>query len=251
MTDAPRKRASPATGFLLALSMIPLMLAFRSTVIESFLVPSGSMEPTLRIGDRILAFKSAYGLRIPFTRIPITAPQVPERGDVVVFILPGSRNPDDWTSKVDFSPAFPSDDYVKRVVGLPGDTIEVRDGRVYVNGKASNTKDLGPYRFVDDECDAMNTRRRTESLGGHDYVVLQASEPGKRHQDWGPRKVPKGKVFVLGDNRDRSKDSRSIGFVPIDLIKAKALRIGMSMPVCAKGNELPPMRWNRVGSAVE
>jgi len=231
--------------------MIPLMLVFRSSVMESFLVPTGSMEPTLRIGDRILAWKSAYGLRYPFTRIPVGDIDTPERGDIVVFILPGTRDAGDWTDKVDFAPVFPSADYVKRVVAVPGDKVAVKDGRVVVNGKSVGGRDLGPYRYVDHECDPMQTRRRSEKVGSRDYVVLQASDEGKRRADWGPKTVPKNRVFVLGDNRDRSKDSRSFGFVPIHLIKAKAVRIGVSMPLCTTGDALPELRWKRIGSAIE
>lgn len=251
VTDSPKRRRGPGCGFLVTLGLLPLMLGVQSTVVESFLVPSGSMEPTLRIGDRILAWKFAYGLRVPFTRISLTGPVAPERGDIVVFVRPGSRDPDAWTAQIDIPSVVPSEDYVKRVVAVPGDTVAVRDGRVVVNGKGQGGEDLGPYRFVDGECDAMQTRRRSETLGSHDYVVLQAAEPGRRRADWGPKKVPKGKVAVLGDNRDRSKDSRSIGFVPIDLIKGKAVRIGLSVPACTTGDALPEIRWQRMGQALE
>ena len=242
---------SPGCSFLLAVGMLPLMLTMRSVGLESFLIPTGSMEPTLRIGDRVLASKSAYGLHIPFTRIPLTTVSPPERGDVVVFFKPGSRKKDDWTSIVDFTPVFPSNDYVKRVVALPGDTVAVRGGHVVVNGKKRRTSDLGPYRYVDHRCAPMKTRRRSETLGDRDYVVLHASEELRRMPDYGPKKVPKGKVFVLGDNRDRSQDSRDLGFVPIDHIKAKVSRVGLSMPTCVTGSDVPGLRWNRVGAAVE
>jgi signal peptidase I len=244
------RRLSPGCSFVLAVLLLPLMLVVRSVGVESFHIPSGSMEPTLRIGDRVLASKSAYALHLPFTRIALTARQQPRRGDIVVFFAPGSRDPSSWTAQVDFPPVFPSDDYVKRVVGLPGDTVSVVDGRAVVNGHQQGGAERGAYRFVDHRCAPMKTRRRTEELGDHRFVVLQAESVHRRMPDWGPKKVPRGKVFVLGDNRDRSKDSRAFGFVPIDHIKARAIGIGLSIPVCTASDALPEPRWKRIGTGV-
>ena len=119
------------------------VLLIRSLVAEPFRIPSGSMVPTLAIGDHILVTKYSYGMRWPITRIPMTDLEAPDRGDVIVFIFPGSSEgkPSHW---LDIPvPPFNSHDYVKRVIGLPGDTVEVRDNVIFINGVAQGALSCG------------------------------------------------------------------------------------------------------------
>ncbi len=247
---SPRKRFGPGCGFALALALLPAMMGFRSTLYESFYVPTGSMEPTLRIGDRLTATKFAYGWRIPFTRIPVGALKVPSRGDIVVFTRTPSEHKDTLWAQLDIAGLVPSSDYVKRVVAVPGDTVAVVDGEVVLNGTVRPAREEGPYRYVDHACKAMQTRRFSAGLDGVRHVILKASNARKRRPDWGPEKVPRGHVFMLGDNRDRSKDSRSYGFVPVRDIKARAGRVWASLPLCTPGSALPEVRWRRLGTSL-
>ena len=190
-----------------------LMLVFRSAVADWMYVPSGSMNPTIVEGDRILVDKAAYGLRVPFTTARLTQGEDPRRGDIVIF-----DSPEDGAT------------LVKRVVGIPGDTIEMRQERVFVNGKPT------AYEPVQAEADADLPRatraqpRRyfTEHLDHrpHAIMVLPA-RPAQR--SFGPMRVPDGEYLVLGDSRDNSKDSRYIGFVPRDSIVGRAFKVAYSL----------------------
>ncbi|MEY4669229.1 MAG: hypothetical protein RL518_1928 [Pseudomonadota bacterium] len=175
-------------AFLKTLVVI-LGLAFliRVQIVEPFKIPSGSMKPTLQIGDYILVLKFWYGLRIPFVQAPVVTWHAPQRGDVVVF-----TRPDD--------PATPGEDdsaihIIKRVIGLPGETVEVRGAQVFINGQLISE----PY---------------TQWVHG-----------GSPEGDFGPQTVPADHVLLLGDNRDESKDSRfwTVPFLDQDRIKGKAV----------------------------
>ena len=242
-----RRRLGPGCSFVVAVGMIGLMLVLRSVGLESFDVPSGSMEPTLRIGDSILVSKSHYGLRLPFTRWNLTGPAVPARGDVVVFIEPGTQQGAP-TDTIDLLPVFPTDDTIKRVVGLPGETVAVKDGVVWIDGRPSARSALGPYRYVDAECTAHPNTRQRETIGGHRHVVLEAQSRRQRRRDHGPTTVPPGHVFVLGDQRDRSRDSRSFGPVPVSAIKGKAVAVWLSVDGCDSD---APLRTQRIGRPIE
>ena len=208
------------------------VLVIRSVFAEPFRIPSGSMVPTLAIGDHILVTKYSYGFRYPLTRIPIGEPQVPDRGDVIVFVFPGS----DQDSAAEWAdmpfPGFKTLDYVKRVVGLPGESIEVKDNVVYINGQAQTTNKVAPIPFVDDRCRRTPTNELTEELMGTEHAILNAIGYGMRLADWGPKTVPDGHVYVMGDNRDHSADSRVWGFVPLKNIKGKARRVWLSYDQC-------------------
>ena len=170
---------------------IILALFIRTFVVQAFKIPSGSMEPTLLVGDHILVNKFIYGVKIPFIRetlIPIK--KQPQRDDVIVFIYPRD------TSK----------DYIKRVIGLPGDHIEINDQKIYINGKLYEDTH-GVY---------------TEHGKGLSQPLLKS-----RHQ---PIVVPDSHLFVMGDNRDHSSDSRVWGFVPLKSVKGKAFIIYWSWP---------------------
>jgi signal peptidase I len=169
----------------LALFII-IALFLRASVVEAFKIPSGSMIPTLKIGDHILVSKLSYGFHLPFLTKSIYQFGFPQRGDIVVF----TREDDPMSSEDDSAINI-----IKRVIGLPGDTIEVIGSKVYIN----NREYVEPYARWDE--------------GGID--------------SWGPEVVPEGKVLLLGDNRDHSKDSRywTDPFLPVERVKGRALII--------------------------
>ena len=219
---------------------IAVALLLRAFVVEAFQIPSGSMIPTLEVGDHIFVSKFSYGLSIPFTDTKILQYGEPKRGDVIVF---------KW-------PVDTSTDYIKRVVGLPGDTVEVRQGQLYVNGNEIHRERV-PMRCHYSEVstagvpDDHDCEHWLETLGSkvHD-TILEPSRPAADH----PRLVvPAGEVFVMGDNRDNSYDSRKWGTVKMNLIKGRALIIWWS-----RGNSKPwdlvawvqAIRWRRFFSVV-
>ena len=227
------------------------VLLIRSVLAEPFRIPSGSMVPTLAIGDHILVTKFSYGLRFPLTRIPLTTLKVPERGDVVVFVFPGSDE-GKMSHWLDLPvPPIATLDYVKRIVGLPGDEIEVRNNTLYINGKAEDKDYKDTFVFTDDHCNTYPTRLYEEDLEGHDHPVLNAVSNGLRMSDYGPATVPEGMVFAMGDNRDHSADSRVWGYVPLRNIKGKAQLIWLSYDQCE--GHLPifgSFRGERFGEAI-
>jgi signal peptidase I len=206
---------------------IAVALLLRAFVVEAFQIPSGSMIPTLEVGDHIFVSKFSYGLSIPFTDTKILQYGTPERGDVIVFKFPQDH----------------STDYIKRVVGLPGDTVEVRQGQLYVNGQEVRRERLRmPCHYsevsnagVPDDHDCEHW---VETLGNkvHD-TILEPSHPAIDQ----PRTViAPNEVFVMGDNRDNSYDSRKWGTVNMSLIKGRALIIWWS-----RGNskQWDPVSW--------
>jgi len=190
-----------------------LMVVFRSAVADWMYVPSGSMNPTIVEGDRILVDKAAYGLRIPFTTVRLTRGSDPQRGDIAIF-----SSPEDGTT------------LVKRIIGLPGDTIEMRDDVLLVNGAAA---DYDAAFEVADKDLPGSTRREdhrylTEKLEGHPHAIMVLPQhPALR--SFGPARVPPDHYMALGDSRDNSKDSRYIGFVPRDSIVGRAFKVAYSL----------------------
>ena len=197
----------------------------RSFLFEPFKIPSGSMKPTLLIGDLILVNKYHYGIRLPVANKKIIANHDPQRGDVMVF-----RYPKD-----------PSTDYIKRVVGVPGDEIEFRDQHLYVNGKAAPLTALPPPGFYDEDIKRY-VPEAIETLGAveHHVLVDPKLQPLYRNETFPFRencrysaeavacKVPPGHYFMMGDNRDNSEDSRWWGFVPDENIVGKAFFVWMN-----------------------
>jgi len=228
------------------------VLLIRSVLAEPFRIPSGSMVPTLEIGDHILVTKYSYGFRLPLTRIPIVEPTLPERGDVIVFVYPGSDEGNALQYYLDMPfPPIATLDYVKRVVGLPGDTLEVRNNILYIDGERQSATLLDDYEFIDDRCSRHPTRLYGESLHGREHQMLNARSLGSRLGDYGPVTVPEGMVFAMGDNRDFSADSRAWGFVPLRNIKGRARYIWLSYDQCEPG--LPifgDLRGDRFGEPV-
>jgi signal peptidase I len=190
--------------------VILIVLLFRSFLAEPFKIPSGSMMPTLLVGDFILVNKFAYGLRLPVLTTKILAVGEPRRGDVFVFRYP--KNP-----KID---------YIKRVIGLPGDEITYRNKVLFVNGKEVPQSYIGPYIGSGDEGRKMaGAEIRHEQLPGAEHDILTWSLHSGAE---GTFTVPAGHYFAMGDNRDNSEDSRYWGFVPEENLVGRAFVIWMN-----------------------
>lgn len=195
------------------ISVLFIVLVIRSFIVEPFTIPSGSMLPTLKVHDFILVNKFSYGLRLPVTNTKIIPLGEPERGDVMVFKYPEDTG----------------QNFIKRVVGLPGDRIAVRDNVLYVNGEAV------PRELVGRERNSQVWRREyVETLGEQPHLIWQegrvnpysgdAMIPERTQGEW---QVPEGSYFVMGDNRDNSNDSRFWGVVSEDLVVGEAFLIWM------------------------
>ncbi|MBX2886392.1 MAG: signal peptidase I [Granulosicoccus sp.] len=203
-----------------------IVLFLRSFLFEPFKIPSGSMLPTLLIGDFILVSKFSYGVRLPVINKKIISTGSPLRGDVAVF-----RYPDN-----------PRLDYIKRVAGLPGDEIEYRDRTLYINGEEITISGAEPYIPPGSDAELPGVVLRQEQLGDvtHDILV---SDPGftGRQSSW---TVPEGHYFMVGDNRDRSSDSRSWGFVPEENLVGRAKFIWMH-------HQSGTVLWSRIGDKIQ
>ena len=205
--------------------IILLVLVFRSFLFEPFRIPSDSMMPTLLDGDFIFVNKFTYGLRLPVLNTKVVALGEPQRGDVVVFRLPSD----------------PSTNYIKRLVGLPGDHVVVREKRVYINGVPQEVR-------LDGWFEAFNSTPRAqigvERLGSVTHRTLYIPERGSVDFD---DVVPAGHYFFMGDNRDNSRDSRfpEVRYVPADNVVGKAVRVWLNwnLPHAAPD-------WSRVGMAI-
>jgi signal peptidase I len=195
------------------------VLVIRSFVFEPFRIPSGSMMPTLLKGDFIFVQKFAYGLRLPVTEMKIIETGTPERGDVVVFRLPSD----------------PSINYIKRVVGLPGDVIVYRRHQLTINGEVVESE-KHPRASNSDP-------RYIEQLGAREHEIRINSASHVRGD--GEFEVPEGHYFMMGDNRDNSTDSRFIGYVPESHLVGEAVRIWLHMD----GLNWP--RWERIGDKIQ
>lgn len=240
-----------------AQSIFPVVLAitiFRSFIFEPFQIPSGSMKPTLLVGDFILVQKFAYGLKDPVTRTKLVEVGAPQRGDMIVF-----KYPED-----------PKIDFIKRVIGLPGDRVVYRDKTLYIKPSCdTDPTNCKEYQKVSqkllsqgDFLAGMETLdRSSEDLLGFEHEILINprypsreqnfySQPGTRIDEW---VVPEGEYFAMGDNRDNSKDSRYWGFVPEENMVGKAVFIWMSFEFDRDPNAwysfVPTdVRFNRLGS---
>jgi len=200
MSKAKSKVQEYAEAIIIA---ILIALIIRTFVIQAFKIPSGSMKPTFQIGDHILVSKFIYGVKIPFIRKTLFSVKEPKRDDIVVFIYPEDR----------------SKDFIKRVVGIGGDTIEIRNKKIFLNGLPCND---------------------SHAVYSDDLVIPGAIQP---RDNVGPIKVPPGTIFVMGDNRDQSYDSRFWGFVDLKDVMGQAFMIYWSWD-----RENHTVRWNRLGT---
>jgi len=210
--------------------VILVVFLLRSFLMEPFRIPSGSMLPTLKIGDFILVNKFAYGLRLPIANVKIIETGEPERGDVMVFRFPND----------------PSVNYIKRVVGLPGDEIEYKNKTLYINGKKMpRTSSNENYQIFEAGSRFVTTQQFDENLDGVVHKVLL--DPTRSQANLKFQKVPEGHYFVMGDNRDYSNDSRYWGFVPEKNVVGKAILVWFSWDV---GNG-KSVKWDRIGSRIQ
>jgi signal peptidase I len=203
--------------------VILIVLLIRSFLFEPFRIPSDSMMPTLLDGDFIFVNKYAYGLRLPVINSKVVAINSPQRGDVIVFRLPSD----------------PSTNYIKRLVGLPGDHIVVRDRQLFVNGERMPMRLDGVYQGHGH----TGARIGFEQLGAAEHEVLYLMDRYTRDYE---QTVPEGHFFFMGDNRDNSRDSRfpEVGFVPERNLVGKAVRIWLNW-------DWPdaPL-WSRIGDPI-
>lgn len=219
-------------------------LVLRGFVIEAFKIPTGSMIPTLLVGDHLFVNKFIYGLRVPFTNKFMIRFSEPERGEVVVFTFPRAeateylnKQPAGRRQCIDSETLRVEKDFIKRIIGVAGDTIELRDNRLIVNGKMlprtyQNRETTGNFLYP-------HTIKELEEHNGHKYNILYEGSD----KNFGPITVKPGHVFAMGDNRDRSSDSRCWGQVPVENIKGRAMIIWWSI-----GPE--SLRFDRMGQLI-
>jgi signal peptidase I len=203
MEEQAKKEKSTFREYVEAIGMALLLALFiRTFIVQAFKIPSGSMIPTLLIGDHILVNKLSYGVRVPLWGHYLVEFKKPQRGDVVVFIFPEDR----------------TKDFIKRVIGVEGDMVEIRGKKIFVNGRAIDD----PHAHFEGEEGGIHVR-----------------------DDYGPRRVPPNHIFVMGDNRDRSYDSRFWGYVNLDDVKGKAFLIYWSWDGSDRW-----VRWERLGDII-
>jgi signal peptidase I len=210
---------------------ILLFLVIRAFVVEAFKIPSGSMEGTLLVGDFLLVNKMLYGAEVPFTDKQLPRVREPRRGDVVVF---------QW-------PEDPSKNFVKRLIGIPGDTVEMRAGELWLNGE--HRHEHYAVRGEPDHDPAGEAFRwQRDFVAPH--VDVRSYHPSR--SNWGPLVVPPGHYFTLGDNRDNSLDSRYWGFVPDSLVRGSPIFVYYSYAPDsgAAMSWLTRIRWSRLGELV-
>ncbi|MBW1846792.1 MAG: signal peptidase I [Deltaproteobacteria bacterium] len=215
--DLSKKKSSIRENIEAITLAIILALFIRTFVVQAFKIPSGSMKETLLVGDHILVNKFIYGIKIPFIKKTLIPIKNPQREDIIVFKYP-----------ID-----PKKDFIKRVIGIPGDVIEIRDKQIFINGKNFGDKVYESYKDPD-------------------KIPAESS-----HRDnYGPVTVPLESLFVMGDNRDNSHDSRFWGFVPLEDVKGKAFLIYWSS-VLPRGWiwnwnwETLILRWDRLGKTLK
>ncbi len=206
-----------------------IVLILRSFIAEPFRIPSGSMLPTLQIGDFILVNKFSYGIRLPIVNAKVIEVGEPKRGDVAVFRYPGN----------------PSDDYIKRVVGLPGDQIAYYNKMLYINGEPMAQTEMGVYTETVASPRGGTAVLHTEQLGEIEHQILIMSDRLSFRGE-GQWVVPPEHYFVLGDNRDNSNDSRFWKFVPEENLVGKAFFIWLNADFQSWS-----MDFSRIGSSIE
>jgi signal peptidase I len=229
------------TGKQLAIA-IAIVMFLRSSVIEPYKIPSGSMIPTLFIGDHIFVNKFSYGFKLPFADFFLDQPiylgeqKLPARGDVIVFRYPLNKDLN----------------YIKRVIGLPGDRIKIRDRVLMINDqeiKITALKDDSLREGIENEDDKRLLDMYTENLLGKEHAVLYQTSSLVTY-DYGETVVPAGNILVMGDNRDRSNDSRAWGFVPMENIKGKAMVVWLNFVLQFEDQFRLNFRAQRIGTLI-
>lgn len=197
---------------------VVLALFIRTFIVQAFKIPSGSMLETLQIGDHLLVSKFIYGIKMPFTGKVLVPIKEPKRGDIIVFKYPKE----------------PDVDYIKRVIAVGGETVEIKDKKVFINGKPlAGDQDHGQFK--------------------EERIIPASAGP---RDNFGPVTVPEGKLFVMGDNRDNSYDSRFWGFVDLEAVRGKAFILYWSWDT-DKNKQLfsvdrfASIRWGRIGNLVK
>lgn len=229
--------------FRVFLLCVAAVIVVRSFVFEPFKIPSGSMLPTLKIGDHIFVSKFNYGLSIPFTKLLLVKWSGPRRGDVVVFLNPRDE----------------SLHYVKRVIGIPGDKIKFVGKRLFINGEEVPREPVTDPKILENvkKTDAnFDGQLYTETIDGTTHFVQYSKEVDDLEQMELARiavekEVPEGNYFVAGDNRDQSYDSRSWGFLPRENIKGRAQIVWLSLDQDAAWGTFDKVRWDRCGTLVQ
>lgn len=229
------------TGKQLAIAIVIVMF-LRSSIIEPYKIPSGSMIPTLFIGDHIFVNKFAYGFKVPFTEFFLDKPlflteeKLPARGDVIVFKFPKD----------------PTINYIKRVVGLPGDRIQIRDKVLYINGQEIKTEHFSDPKLedgIENDSDRRELTLYKEDLMGVQHPVLY-NMTTLLNSDFGEVTVPSGRLLCLGDNRDKSSDSRFWGYVPVENIKGKAMFVWLNFSFNMEDHFGIDFRPSRIGTVI-
>ena len=232
--EAARARKEPAVVEY-ARAFFPVILIvflIRSFLVEPFRIPSESMLPTLHVGDFILVNKFSYGVRLPVANLKLIDGGSPKRGDVMVFRFPGN----------------PSINYIKRVVGIPGDRILYKDKMLYINGSPVEQVDGRPYFFASGSSAQGEALRVTENLGGVKHDILTTNRLDRALPEI---VVPEGSYFAMGDNRDHSNDSRYWGFVPDQNLVGKAFLIWFSWDMIDQNKFFwQRIVWDRIGDSI-
>lgn len=209
--------------------VILIVFVLRSFIVEPFRIPSGSMLPSLYIGDFILVNKFKYGIRLPVINKKILPIDSPDRGDVMVFRYP-------------FNPDL---NFIKRVVGLPGDKLRYKEKRLTINGNLVATTSDGEFDFQQQKLKGKSAKQWKETIDESVHSIL--IDDSRKSQDLEEVIVPEGHYFVMGDNRDHSNDSRYWRFVPESNVVGKAFFIWFSWKSVSGGG----VEWSRIGNAIE
>ena len=231
-SGAPRPKGPLREWLKSVVVGLAFFILLRTVLVQTFTIISGSMEGTLLIGDFLVLNKAAYGAVVPGTGVRLPGYDEPQRGDIVVFRRPSERM-----------------DLVKRLIGLPGDTLAMRGGKLYVDGVAQTE----PYL---ERADAARDFADPAMLWQREYLTeAAAAEPyHPTRDDWGPIVVPRDMYFMLGDNRDESLDSRYWGFVPRARLRGRAVALYFSYAPHPATRRLPivgRIRWQRIGDLLD
>ena len=219
------------------LGALAIFLVIRAFLVEAFRIPSGSMEPTLLVGDFLFVNKLVYGPHVPFTRVTLPGYAEPRRGEVAIYTSPDDR---------DGNPTV-----VKRIVGVAGDTLFMRDGLLHVNG-IPQRQGYGPItesEFLDESHPDFDWQKRV----GLKQSRFGAAPEQPTHDNWGPFVVPPRHLFTLGDSRYNSKDARYYGFVPRENVRGRPLFIYFSYDAEDPSSPIPwltDIRWGRIGHRI-